>query len=260
MKQLANVRPAQRSKGDDPTLTRWVKEPGRHQGRPTAPAPATATGTRFPSRVLRTSETNAILVSGHSNIKIGRDIRKGKFKGYWIYTLSLEERATCPRSCTHWTTCYGNSMPFAKRMDHTDPAFLPALESELAQLLAVRGRKGVMIRLHALGDFYSTDYVAFWHRMLKTHPRLAVYGYTARNSFTDPIGVDVDALNGIFGERHMVRFSDGGWPGMSTVSVRIEAECPPDAFVCPEQTGRTKACATCAACWSTTKNVAFLDH
>ena len=202
----------------------------------------------------------SLLVSGHSNVKLGRDVRKGHLKGYWIYSLSLEERATCPRKCAHWTTCYGNSAPLAKRINHTSPEFLPRLEREIAQLLAVRGRRGILIRLHALGDFYSPEYVGFWWSMLQKHPNLAIFGYTARSMFTDPIGVNIDAMNARFGRRCMIRESDGGWPGMSTVSIATAADKPDDAFLCPEQTGQTTCCATCGACWSTTKNVAFTDH
>jgi hypothetical protein len=61
-------------------------------------------------------------------------------------------------------------MPFAKRLDHTDPKFLPTLEDEIARLLSVRNRVGLLIRLHALGDFFSTEYVEFWMQMLRTHP------------------------------------------------------------------------------------------
>jgi hypothetical protein len=32
--------------------------------------------------------------------------------------------------------CYGNNMPFAKRVDHTDPAFLPKLEAEIDPVLS----------------------------------------------------------------------------------------------------------------------------
>lgn len=259
MKQLSNVRKAVAGR-DDATLTRWVKEPSRHtSGRPVGLAPKDATRTRFPSRVLPISAMPSLLVSGHSNVKIGRDVRKGKLKGYWIYTLSFEERATCPTSCNHWRTCYGNSMPFAKRIDHTDPAFLPALESEIERLLSVRGRKGILIRLHALGDFYSAEYVAFWKRMLASHKNLAIFGYTARPAFSE-IGSAIAQLYDVFEERAMVRFSDGGWGAMSTISIENEDDRPDGAFVCPEQTGGTTCCATCSACWSTTKNVAFLAH
>lgn len=258
MKQLSNVRKADKAHGDDLTLTRWVKEPGRHAKPPrTGLAPADATGTRFPTRVLPVSAMGSILVSGHSNVKIGRDVRKGKLRGYWIYTLSLEERKTCPRSCDHWQTCYGNNMPFAKRVDHTDPAFLPALADEIAHLCAVK--RGVLIRLHALGDFFSVEYVGFWRRMLVKHQNLALYGYTARNN-EDDIGPAVFALRRGFGLRAMIRSSNGARHNLATVSIKAETDCPPDAFVCPEQTGKTICCATCAACWSTTKTVAFLEH
>lgn len=258
MKQLANVRKAVAGV-DDTTLTRWIKEPTRHtSGRKTAPMAADATGTRFKSRVLPVAGMTNLLVSGHSNVKIGRDVRKGALRGYWIYTLSLEERATCPTSCAHWRDCFGNAMPFAKRIDHTDPSFLPRLEAEIGRLLSVRGRAGVLVRLHALGDFYSVEYVKFWERMLETHPRLAIYGYTARLS--GPIMWAIGELYGAFKERALIRYSNGDFPFMSTVGVIRVEDAPSNSFVCPEQTGKTLACATCALCWSTPKNVAFLDH
>ena len=115
MKQLSNVRKADKAHGDDLSLTRWVKEPGR-RSKPsrTGLAPADASRTRFPTRVLRVADMTNLLVSGRST--------------------------------------------------------------------------------------------------------------------------------------------------MSTVSIKTEADCPPNAFVCPEQTNKTRCCATCGACWSTTKNVAFLEH
>jgi hypothetical protein len=257
MKQLSNARKAVAANGDDVTLTRFIKEPGRHKGRPTPLAPANATRTRFLTRVLPTGQMTSLLVSGHSNIKIGRDVRKGKLRGYWIYTLSLEERATCPSSCQHWRSCYGNAMPFAKRVDHTDPLFLPRLEAELARLMATRGRRGVLVRLHALGDFYSQAYVQFWRRMLAIHPTLAIYGYTARKG---DIAHGITRLNHDYPEKCNIRFSDSGGAKRATVSIKRVEDCPPDAFVCPEQTDQTRCCATCGACWSTTKNVAFLAH
>lgn len=257
MKQLSNVRKADKAHGDDLSLTRWVKEPG-HRTKPsrTGLAPADATGTRFPTRVLPVSAMGAILVSGHSNVKIGRDVRKGRLKGYWIYTLSLEERATCPTSCAHWRSCYGNAMPFAKRIDHTDPAFLPALADEIAHLCAVK--RGVLIRLHALGDFYSHAYVEWWAEQLEQHPNLSIFGYTARDPLSI-IGIRLQQTKIRFGRRFAVRWSNG-YRTDSTVSIKTEADCPASAFVCPEQTGKTRCCATCGACWSTTKNVAFLEH
>ena len=98
---MGHYRLASKKLGDDVTLTRYVRIDGvkrakTHQPRiPTLGLPFVEEGrTKFPSRVLRVNQVTRLLVSGHSNVKIGRDVRKGKFKGYWIYTLSLEERKT----------------------------------------------------------------------------------------------------------------------------------------------------------------------
>jgi len=262
----AGVRKADKAHSDDTTLTRFVKtgtaeKPRKHRRQQRLPgfeAPHVTEGrTKFSKSVKPVDQLANLLVSGHSNVKIGRDVRKAKFRGYWIYTLSFEERATCPTSCHHWRTCYGNNMPFAQRIDHTDPRFLPKLAEEIARLCAVK--VGVLIRLHALGDFFSIPYVKFWERMLRKHDNLAVFGYTARPPEVG-IGWEVRYMNRLFGERSMIRFSDGGLPAMSTVSIGDETGCPPDAFICPEQTGKTRCCATCGACWSTKKNVAFMEH
>lgn len=265
-KARGHYRLASAKAGDDATLTRYIRIDGvkrTKQHQPRIPGLAAdfieQARTKFRSRVLRVADMTNLLVSGHSNVKIGRDVRKGRLRGYWIYTLSLEERKTCPRSCDHWQTCYGNNMPFAKRIDHTDPAFLPALADEIAHLCAVK--RGVLIRLHALGDFFSVEYVGFWREQLRRHPNLAVFGYTARwLGDLDEIGEEIWYLRNEFGSRAMIRWSDGNVDEMSTVSIKTEAECPASAFVCPEQTNKTRCCATCGACWSTTKNVAFLEH
>lgn len=263
MKQLANRRKADTRLGDDVTFTRFVKLPGFHAEPSVKPAPADARGTRFPGRVLSPTTMANLLVSGHSNLKIGRDCRIGRLTGYWIYSLSFEERATCPRSCHHWQTCYGNNMPFAKRIDHTDPEVMPRLEAEISELLRKAARRagapGIIIRLHALGDFFSPEYVQFWGRMLTRHSKLVIFGYTAWQPDT-PIGSEIDKLIDTFPERAMMRFSNGGLPTRSTVPIDKAEDCPAGAFVCPEQTGQFEACGKCGACWSTLKNVAFIGH
>jgi hypothetical protein len=260
---LGGVRKAYASKGDDTTLSRFVKIPGaRHRPARQPKLPGLEADyirdgrTRYSKSVKPVSAMRNLLVSGHSNIKIGRDVRKGKFRGYWIYTLSLEERKTCPSSCQHWQSCYGNNMPFAKRIDHTDRDFLPRLEKEIEKLCS--GKRGILIRLHALGDFYSVDYVDFWKRMLATHENLAIFGYTARA--WDTIGAKISLLNLEHVGRCMIRYSNGGFRIMSTLSIKDENSKHDGAFICPEQSGKTQCCATCGACWSTTKNVAFMEH
>jgi hypothetical protein len=150
-------------------------------------------------------------------------------------------------------------MAHATRVDHRSEGFLPALQANIERLLAVRGRPGIIIRLHALGDFYSPEYVGFWDEMLTAHPTLVIFGYTAWLKDT-AIGAAVDALIDKHPGRAMIHFSDGGYATRSTVSIVDAADCPPGAFVCPEQTGQFDGCGKCGACWTTLKNVAFMAH
>lgn len=188
-----------------------------------------------------------------SNRKIGKKgerISRGRWRGFAIYTATLEERATCPRTCPHWGDCYGNGMRFAHRMEH-GPALEKRLPAEIAEL-ARKHPEGFAVRLHVLGDFYSRRYVALWARMLRKYPALHVWGYTARLPGT-PIG---DAIAAIRGPRFVVRWSGGG---TLPLSANPEGFAAP-AFTCPEQTGKAKSCAACGACWATLRAVRFIDH
>jgi hypothetical protein len=205
-----------------------------------------------------------LLVSGHSNRKIGRDVRVGRlFRGYWIYTLTLEERATCPSTCHHWRTCYGNNMPWAKRVEH-GPELEAAIRKEISErMLVVHQNRspvtGLLVRLHALGDFYSVSYVRLWNELLYKYPKLAVFGYTARRP-GDPIGDAIAELKRKHGRRFAIRWSDGKAAEDCTVSVSPGAPKPADAFMCPEQTGKVDGCGKCGLCWNKTRNVAFMEH
>lgn len=263
------VRKAFKSKGDDTTLSRFVKVPGTartHHVDPALPTrgakiAASEGRTVFPGTVTHPHATPNIFSSGHNNPKIGRDVRVGgPFSGYWIYTLSLQERATCPKTCHHWLTCYGNRMPFAKRIDHSDGwALGSAIISGIEELLYVRGRVGILVRLHALGDFFTPDYVRFWSDLLHEYSNLAAFGYTAWPKGS-PIGAAIDEAKTTHGRRFAIRWSGADHPKDCAVSIVKPEDCPGNAFVCPEQLGKTPACATCGACWNGDKNVAFIAH
>lgn len=68
-----------------------------------------------------------MLKRGKQNKKLGDKITIKMWKGMTMYSLTLEERATCPTDCEQWDNCYGDNMPFAHRFDHTDPDFIATL-------------------------------------------------------------------------------------------------------------------------------------
>lgn len=209
----------------------------------------------FPSRVFAPDEIGRLLKSGHNSRKIGKEVRKGARRGWPIYTLTLEERATCPRSCNVWGECYGNSMQAAERLT---PG--PGLEEALAHELADLQRNhpaGFMVRLHVLGDFYSAGYVEFWRRALDDFPALHIFGFTARLPGTE-IGDALWELAEARWDRFAIRFSGAGLPTKS--SEIWESSTDSHAVLCPAQTGSTDCCATCMLCIHSDRSIAFRRH
>ena len=91
-----------------------------------------------------------VLKSGRNQWKIGGEILKGDWRGFPTYGLALEERATCPKTCRHWRSCYGNNMHLAQRVPH-GVELERRLPIEVADL-AKDHPHGFAVRLHVLGD------------------------------------------------------------------------------------------------------------
>lgn len=215
------------------------------------PALSNAT-TIFLKQVKDPCDVKRLLQPATSNSKLsksGTAITKGKWKGMPLYSLSLEERATCPKTCNQWTNCYGNNMPFANRIDHESKSFVSALGAEV-EALSLKYPKGIVIRLHVLGDFYSTGYVNFWLKALKSYPNLKIFGYTHRLK-TSMIGSAIEKLN-----------RAGAWIRWSDAGGEMSANCPPRKgdIVCPEQLSKTESCLTCMICASKVPSIGFLEH
>lgn len=197
------------------------------------------------------------LKSGEHSTKLGKRVTKGKWAGMHIYGLTLEERDTCPRSCSHWLDCFGNKMLWAIR--HAPG---PALESNLFdQLLSLslQWPHGFVVRLHVLGDFYSVAYAEFWEKCVQRFPGMRVFGYTAWPA-SSAIGAVVYRTMMANRDRFAMRWSDAKWQQDNTVSINTEADAPAGVIVCPQQTGKTSCCGTCALCWETRKPIGFISH
>jgi hypothetical protein len=216
---------------------------------PDHPAAAGAR-TLFPSRVVHPADSPRLLISGMNQRKIGRLVTKGRWKGFPLYTLTLEERATCPRTCGEWSTCYGNNMNWSRR--HMAGM---ALEARLIDEVVDLGRKhprGFAVRLHILGDFYSPAYADLWSILLAEVPQLHVFGFTAWER-TSRIGAAVAALNIDWPGRCVIRFS-----GVDSLVVTRASESK--HVLCPVQTGKTDCCGTCGLCWTMQRPVEFVRH
>lgn len=225
--------------------------------------------TLFPSTVVTVTEDepDRLLVSGRNNRKIGATVEKGKFKGYGIYCLSLEERATCPTDCAVRGFCFGNGMQMARRHRIGDAdVFYDRLGFEIVELLD-QEPCGLSIRLHVLGDFPSVEYVSFWKEVLDEHPNVMCWGYTHRaptNWGGDEIGDAIQAVKDAHPDRFRIRWSSE----VARADGAIVIDHVPDGprtdnreLVCPAQTDATACCATCGLCWEQPREcIAFVKH
>lgn len=222
--------------------------------------------TLFPSTVIDAVDSPRLLVSGGNQKKLGDKVVKGPWKGMPIYCLTLEERATCPETCHHWSTCYGNGMQWARRHKH-GAAFEKRLWEEVA-LKAEYHPDGFVIRLHILGDFYNKPYAETWAGRLSKHPELHIFGYTAHPRDSAIGGVIDKYLNGFYPERCAIRFSvpesDGGNEAIALWETPEPGQTHMNgALICPAQTKATDCCGTCGLCWSPAMKetpIGFVTH
>lgn len=219
--------------------------------------------TLFPGTVIDVteSEPDRLLVSGANNRKLGDVVAKGRFKGYALYGLSLEERATCPSDCAVRDVCYGNSMHLARRHRIVErDVFYDRLAEEVFELLNEH-EDGVLVRLHVLGDFIDVDYVANWADLLENAEGLAVYGYTAHKPDSD-VGEAIAAIKERYPDRFRIRWSNSQEAdGARVLDFEPEDAKVEGAIVCPAQTDATACCATCGLCWEqSTTPIAFIKH
>lgn len=226
---------------------------------PSAHAAVREARTLFANRRTPVADAQHVLVSGINSRKIGKRVTKGHWRGMPVFTLTLEERATCPTSCAHWRDCFGNRMSWALRVEH-GPALESRLDVEFAELQR-RHPGGFVVRLHVLGDFYSVAYVARWAGWLSRYPAIRVFGYTA-HAPDSAIGSAIAAMNDW--DRCAIRFSGtGGARGTATIDHLRDATKMVGAIVCPAQTGKTECCSSCALCWAPAaqhRAIAFIAH
>lgn len=226
--------------------------------------------TVYPSRVFDAGERDRILIEGINNAKIGNRVVVGPWSGFPIFTFALEERATCPRSCGLWRSCYGNALPVAVRFRYND-GFLMSLEEELVAA-GDRFPRGFAVRAHVLGDFVDLDYVRHWQLWMEMVPNLYVWGYTAHQRGT-PIGDAVRFMNDLFPGRWVFRQSVAPeteateWQASTTwekpVQVSSKGYRAIGGVVCPAEVGATATCGTCGLCWSSaaaSTRIVFLGH
>ena len=193
--------------------------------------------------------------------------QKSMWMDFPVYTLTLEERKTCPDTCFHWHDCYGNGMGFATRWEH-GKALEKRIKKQIRKLAKMHPN-GFVVRLHILGDFYSIEYVRMWGELLARHKNMNIYGYSARLPIEDEIGTELFILRSQMFDRFKMRFSnwDGEFTALSEHTEQAKKQLKSGkAIVCPNQVIAqdglpvVKNCLSCGLCWTSNKSIVFKDN
>ncbi len=229
-----------------------------HPGLPDNHAAVISARTAYPTMVRAAVPGERVLKSGEHSRKLGSHFSKRPWMGMPIYSLTLEERRTCPRSCAVWNQCYGNGMNRAVRWE-VNKAFYTQVELELEQL-SISFPRGFAVRLHTLGDFPDLRYLAFWLDALRRHPALHTFGFTvhARNS---PIGATIEVESAKW-DRFRIRFSnDAGPRGAMVLKKGAPTLDATTGIICPADSSRPAvSCGSCALCLNTQETIVFPEH
>lgn len=209
------------------------------------------------------SENENILKGGENSRKLGSVVNVGKWNGFPIFSLTLEERATCPNTCEVWNNCYGNGMSQQRAWRYKHGGELQRhLERELRILsLDAATSNGFVVRIHTLGDFYSVEYVEWWMEQFVINPPLHAWCYTAHEK-DPPIGIALQKVVREFPGRFSLRWSNAGAVKDGTVVVdpKVVDLSTISARICPAQTGAKADCGSCAFCWESNAPIVFLEH
>lgn len=195
-----------------------------------------------------------MLKRGKQNKKLGDKVSVKMWKGMTMYSLTLEERATCPSDCEQWDNCYGDNMPFAHRFDQSHPDFKHMLDKQLAELNE-KHPEGFVVRLHVLGDFYDGLYTVQWQLWLHKYENLHAFGYT-HHKHNSELGSMIARINNLHPTRFRIRFSDDQAVSFSAHVNNEEI----GGITCPEQLGFTDKCTSCGYCWASDNPINFIEH
>lgn len=215
--------------------------------------------TLYPNTVRSANPNENVLKSGVNSTKLGSRIAKGPWAGAAIYSLKLEERATCPASCQQLGNCYGNNIGRRAVRWNVDVKLYTRLNIELDNLSYEHRRYA--IRLHDLGDFPTVAYVRFWLAALKAHPGLRLFGFTHWDR-KSAIGSVIESESKRW-DRLRIRFSDNhaGERTSHVIPDQGKQGRHPLGVICPADHTRPHiSCGSCSLCITSKIPVVFKVH
>lgn len=208
------------------------------------------------------------------NTKLGKEGRFYKS----VYVWNLPSVATCP-GASEWCleNCYNaddrKTVFPIKRWAENWWLYLnnpEVLRNNIINQLN-NTEEPCAVRIHSSGDFYSTDYIGFWINVAKQNKQVKFWAYT-RSWIIDRFHRNLDELRSLCNvelfaswDSTMDKSPPADWRKSYVFYTENDANnfCKktPKTFICPEQIGIVKNCASCNFCMKRlNKDIVFYFH
>lgn len=205
-----------------------------------------------------------LLIDG--NAKLG--------KGVWTFStlpanfihhivingMSYDIKGTCPCNCAG---CYAQTGFYA--FESTKRAL--AIRTYLARNYLDWTRRAIiaqivaenikLFRIHAAGDFFSTEYIAMWREIVKACPGTAFWTYT-KNADAETAFDDLFNINIVHSIIHGYGFNFGHCGYILRVFKALK-DAGKDVYICRCGVDKNQHCTNCKGC-SKNAYVLFIEH
>ena len=205
-------------------------------------------------------------------LKIGSNSKLGKS----IASFNLPAISTCPgRTSFCENLCYADkgffSMPsikkaYATAKDEADSdTFADKINGELKSKPSIKA-----VRIHASGDFYSTEYLAKWTAIAAANPDVRFWAYTRcwrLQDFHDPLAAFAALPNvqlfASLDQETKASETPPSWMRTADLVPKWD-QTPQDTVECPNQKNKDITCEKCTYCFKPEgqrkRNVVFAAH
>ena len=194
-------------------------------------------------------------------------ISKGNTKLGDIPSFSLSSLTTCPGK-SQWCSknCYAfklehqypnvNKSYYNNYQATFEPSFVDSMDKEIKNLIK-KGKK--VFRIHVGGDYFSTEYIEKWYKIILNNPQMKFYSYT-RSLINDELLTSLEHLKQL---PNITLFAsiDSSMTQKPPVNWRVAMAGDtnnfniPKTVFCLEQNNKVTSCSKCKLCFNNNSNV-----
>lgn len=207
---------------------------------------------------------NPLLING--NDKLGKGVYTWSMlptnKEFNITIEHVDYKAcgTCPCYCNGCYACTGCYNFYSTKQANMRKTWLARYEMDFVKraiLAQLKADKITLCRIHAAGDFFSTEYINMWREIVKEADTVIFWTYT-KNTEAETAFTDLKNINIVSSIIPGYGFNFGHCDYIIRVYNALK-EAGKDVYICRCGIDKNQHCTNCKGC-SKNKFVLFIEH